>query len=479
MPRWVTAALAVLAGLLLIATAAFAVVQQRELSALRDDVRALESRVIDLQETVDQSAESSDAEAPPGLDLPAVGSASLDGCLDQGDVAPIDVATLDEQLDAIAARVGDVRDLEPAEPLEHVMLDSAAFDGRVAQMLREHYPDEHAEQDRRMLAAVGAIDADTDVRGLLEGLLGDQVVGFYDEETGELVLRREDPDALLAPHEQATYAHEVQHALADQRFGLPTAIHQPGAESDEALAGQSLAEGDASLTMQRFAVGALGMPEQLAMLGEGLGELGALASYPAFFRESLTFPYEEGLAFVCALYAEGGWEAVNAAYDAPPTTSAQIMFPQRYADGESPAEPPSLAGPGEGWRETDTDSLGAAPLSWLFAAPGDDPAAALDDPKGRAGAWDGGEATLWTDGSDSAVGLALVDGSGDGTLCDSMARWYEAAFADAEVTDGQPDERLASTGGDQEAVITCDGADVRVGLAPDVATARVIAGSTG
>lgn len=483
MPRWLTATLAVSATLLLIATIVVVVLQQRELSTLRDEVRDLEERLDELQGDLG-AGEDPQASAPEGpdgrLDQLAGGDdlvACLDGAPSGGE--PIEADTLPGQLDAIEARVQRLRGLEVAEPLERRMLDPGAFRERIGDMLRGHYPAEQAEQDRRMLVALGAVDDDTDLRGLVEELLGDQVVGFYDDEAGELVLRRDDPGALLAPDEQLTYAHEVQHAVADERLGLPAAVHQPAADSDVALGGQALAEGDAVLTMQRFAAGALDMGDQLAMAGEGLRQQEQLASYPEFLQSNLTFPYEQGLAFVCNLYGQGGWEAVDAAYDEPPTTSAQVLFPARYADGQAAAEPPALDGPGDGWTETETDTLGAAPLSWLFAAPGDDPAAALDEPQQRVSAWAGGEVTLWTAGEDTAVGVSLAGRGGEPALCDSLASWYAAAFPDAETAAGPAAERLTVTGPDQDAVLVCEADDVRLGIAPDLATARMIIGSRG
>ncbi len=76
-------------------------------------------------------------------------------------------------------------------------------------------------------------------------------------------------------------------------------------------------------------------------------------------------------------------------------------------------------------------------------------------------AWGGGQARVWSEGEQSAVLLSLVDSnSGELRLCDSMLAWETAAYG----TD-QPN-----------VIITCDGDNVLVGVAPDEATATALAG---
>lgn len=76
----------------------------------------------------------------------------------------------------------------------------------------------------------------------------------------------------------------------------------------------------------------------------------------------------------------------------------------------------------------------------------------------------------WT----SIVGLVLVEHPGESGLCVAVAGWYEAAFPDDRNVPMRTGEALARDGVDRAAVLVCDGADVRLGIAPDVAAARRI-----
>jgi hypothetical protein len=231
--------------------------------------------------------------------------------------------------------------------------------------------------------------------------------------------------------------------------------------------------------MQRYAF-TLPFEDQLELADPSLAaeaEAG-LAELPYYLQQELLFPYENGLSFVCRLYAAGGWEAVNRAYAEPPTTSAQILFPDRFAAGEvavDPANPDRLRG---GWRFEGEHELGAANLLWLFEAPGGDPSAALDQPLTGAGSWAGGELHLWENGEDTALGIGLVEREGADVLCSAMSHWYSAAFPEAQASGSALDGGLRLDGGSQDAVLTCSDDEVHLGIAPDLATARTLAGTT-
>ena len=58
-----------------------------------------------------------------------------------------------------------------------------------------------------------------------------------------------------------------------------------------------------------------------------------------------------------------------------------------------------------------------------------------------------------------------------------MVSWELAAFPDHDVVDQNGQEELAHSGDGRAAVVVCDGPSVRVGIGPDLETARSLAGS--
>ena len=376
---------------------------------------------------------------------------------------------------AIAAQVERIRGLRFAEDVEPTFLNDQEMTDRVREMFLQEYTPRIADLEERLLTTLGAIPAGTDLRSLRAAAIGQQVAGFYDTETKELVVRQ--AGAELSALDRITLAHELTHALADQALGIPLPEEVELGREDADLAALSVVEGDATLVMQQYAT-SLGFEEQLELLDPetiaaseaGLGEL------PPYLEQELLFPYQEGLGFVCDLYAEGGWAAVDAAYADPPTSTGQILFPERYESSEGaedPRDPAALRAP---WRRLASIQLGAANLWWLFSAPGGKQDASLTSPRERAGDWGGGELELWADGARTAIGVSLAQREDDDEpqLCNSLDQWYRASVPGDSERAGVGGYSLVADGADQDAVLVCEGGHPRLGIGPDLPTARAL-----
>lgn len=498
MPRSAVIAITVLGVFALVASTTFALVRSSQLRSSRSEVAGLQSELARARggDGARPSPEASpdgpldeQGDNPLGDLLPEEGGGLEDlfggdaqqlaqcvqpaGPLGSRDVGDTGV---DDQIGQIAGLVEQLRELRFRDDPAPEFLDDAQITERLEQEVRTDYDEQEADLDRRTLAAMGAVPAGIDLIEVQTDLLTGQVAGFYDPESEELVVRAAGADDGLDPVAQSTLAHELQHALADQVLELPVDITENSGEGDAALAALAVIEGDATLTQQQFSIVGMSLSEQLG-LGADPDALAAqrqLADVPHYLAQSLQFPYLAGLRFACARYLDGGWAAIDATYDDLPTTSAEILEPDRYGTpAVDPRDPGDLGGD---WQRARTTTVGAADLLWLFQAPGDETSRALDDPRERALAWTGGELTVWTDGDATGVGVALTQRDEGGPLCDALTTWYQRAFPDGADAPTRRDERMVREGPEQTAVITCPGDEVRVGIAPDVATARALAG---
>ncbi len=221
----------------------------------------------------------------------------------------------------------------------------------------------------RLLVHLGLLPEGASLEKLELDLESGQVIGFYDSDTKQLYVLS--ASGGVGGEEQITFAHEFTHALQDQNFGLgKLAIDAPD-QSDRDLARTSLAEGDATLSMTQWAQKNMSL---LDLVTIGLGSAGAaqtaqLAAAPAILRESLMFPYMQGLAFVQAVYAKGGWSAVDKLYATPPNSSSQILHPELYTSGVQPVAvvvPVAPTSMGSGWKLATQDTMGELELRvWL------------------------------------------------------------------------------------------------------------------
>jgi hypothetical protein len=81
---------------------------------------------------------------------------------------------------------------------------------------------------------------------------------------------------------------------------------------------------------------ALDVPEGTLERGIGMMEaMPEIATVPPILKRSVVAPYIDGLGFVHTLRRDGGWSAVDAAWRDPPTTTEQILHPEKYAVREA------------------------------------------------------------------------------------------------------------------------------------------------
>ncbi|HJR90305.1 MAG TPA: hypothetical protein VJ782_09140, partial [Aeromicrobium sp.] len=165
----------------------------------------------------------------------------------------------------IEEQVIDIRGLPAAEigPPEIITRDELADE--LEQLFEEEYPPEEQQRDNIALRALGLLEPGQDVAELQLQLLGDQVLGFYDDVDKRMVVVS---DAGLDAEAKLTYAHEYTHALQDAAFGLDSLETDEVGEDDRALARTAMIEGDATVTMLAWAFAYL-TPEELMQIGTG------------------------------------------------------------------------------------------------------------------------------------------------------------------------------------------------------------------
>lgn len=309
----------------------------------------------------------------PGSPGPSV-SAAPSGTPSGGPSSPSPSASAgagDELYEAIEVAVRDIRGLEEEVPIAPEVIGADELSEFVREDFREQNPPEYVAAYERLLKHLALVPEDADIEELYFDLLESQVLGLYDPTEDELlVVSRSGQIGVL---EQATYAHEYQHALQDQAFDLESVQDIELDQGDRAIARASLVEGDATLLMTLWAQQQL-TQEQLVELATGSTDEeqnAVLERMPAILRESLLFPYSAGVNYVLAIQAAGGWDAVDAAFADPPDSTEQILHPDRR--DEPPVEvtfPDDLASDmGSGWSEVLQDTFGEFQLGvWLREA---------------------------------------------------------------------------------------------------------------
>jgi hypothetical protein len=263
-------------------------------------------------------------------------------------------------------RVEAARTLEARKEVPGVLLERPALIARVKEHVSRELPPEAIRNEGLALQLFGFVPTEFNYEAAEYRLLQDQLAGYYEPADGTMYMASD----LGEEEADATLAHELVHALQDQRWDLQRRSQYRAGEGDRSEAVSALAEGDATSAMfdimiERSAPGrgrtALDLPDEVftQQIREGMDQ-GPGANAPRVMRSSLAAPYIYGTLFVHALRRRGGWAAVDRAWDDGPTTSEQIMHPEKWMAHEPPLAvvAPTFATLGDGWRIVDEDSEG-------------------------------------------------------------------------------------------------------------------------
>jgi hypothetical protein len=308
---------------------------------------------------------------------------------------------------AILAEIQDeviaIRGLEEADigPAEVISRDELAVELR--QLFDEEYPPEERERDNIELRALGLLEPGQDVAELQLQLLGDSVLGFYDDIDKRMVVVS---DAGLDVEARITYAHEYTHALQDAAFGLDSLETDASGEDDRGLARTALIEGDATITMLAWMLQNLSQSEILDYFSGA--ELPDTTGIPSWMVAQLSFPYDAGLTWTTTL--AGGdptspdFTGVDAAFADPPDSTEQVIEIDKWEAREAPdvVEVPDLASAlGDGWEEVESTPIGQATIGIMldyFGIP-------LTDAREAGSGW-GGDRAVIASGPDDAFAVA-------------------------------------------------------------------------
>ena len=181
--------------------------------------------------------------------------------------------------------------------------------------LDRSYPEAKRHADEEVLKLLGLLEPSVDLRNVSATVFGQGVAGYYDPRTKRLriVKGAQTTNRFL---NEITLAHELTHALEDQRFGLD--LEDTSGSDDAALARLALVEGSATAVMLTYGERHFSADQTLgglfASLGQDTGDL------PPFIEAQLLFPYLGGQAFVQRLFATGNnsWKLAQRRRPLPP-----------------------------------------------------------------------------------------------------------------------------------------------------------------
>ena len=292
---------------------------------------------------------------------------------------------LPDRIAEYSRKVEQVRGRKFSRTVPASELDKAELRKVLRSKLSEQLP-VPAEEYFRTLSTLGLIDEQPHLLDTLVDFYASQVIAFYDPQPRRFFVIRgaesagadgaeglEGGDLSEGMAQGLIFSHELTHALQDETMRLDDRMQKLKDDSDQALALQSLLEGEATLVMIRVALQQI--PGANDQTEEQIGPLlsaGALekanvpADVPEYFVDQLFFPYVDGLEFVRAAVKRGGWAEVDKLWRTPPESSAEIMHGGPLPPPATGLLPDNLTTIAPGQRLLYFDTLGEWTLRFLL-----------------------------------------------------------------------------------------------------------------
>jgi hypothetical protein len=265
-------------------------------------------------------------------------------------------ATVAAATDEVLRETSELRKLAVLRAVKSGAQSRAEIEQMLLRSLDEESKPEEMRASELTMKKLGLIPASFELRPFIVSVLTEQILGYYDPKTKQFYLADwVDVDGL-----QPVLAHELTHALQDQHFDLRRFEHWRKGDADAELAAHALVEGDATWLMTLYI---LKDPRRVIGMMKSVGTTSTakIDSAPRSLRESLVFPYDQGMAWVRQLYQRGGWKAVDDAFTNLPQSTEQIIHPEKYFAHEAPTQvvlPDLTPALGKDWKQIDTDVNG-------------------------------------------------------------------------------------------------------------------------
>ena len=285
-----------------------------------------------------------------------------------------------QSVDEILTFASEDSGLAIKSPVKRQIANREQVERYVEKQLEEDQDAKRFERSELIIKKFGLLPRDFQLRPVLVRLLKEQVAGYYDARSKTVNLL----DWISADAQKPVMAHELTHALQDQQVDLrkwlgdtaagapkPSTENEEVAEDERSGARNAVVEGQGMAVLMDYMLrplerNILDSPhfvEAMIMAMDAAEPKSELASAPMMLRDSLLFPYRDGLRFVAALLKHGGkQQAFAAALARPPANTHEIMEPGEYLH---PSALPPLSMPdwrsalGADYDKYDVGSVGA------------------------------------------------------------------------------------------------------------------------
>jgi len=292
-----------------------------------------------------------DSSASSGQSLGDVARRLRKDTTDEVRMTDADTKKLFESVDKIFTFASEDTDMPKHAPVKRQLVSKADVEKYASGRLAKEEFTQRFAQGELSMKKLGFLPREFNLREFLVKSTGQQIAGYYDDETKTISLLNWVP----FDRQEPILAHELTHALQDQNFNLKKwmqAALKPGGDGanaasgndDGATARKAVVEGQAMVVYVDYVLKPLGRnladtPGLIYQMEEpavkAVADSQMLHDAPMILRESGTFAYNQGLIFEGELLHKGGKKMAFAGVFAhPPKNSHEVLQPDAYINSE-------------------------------------------------------------------------------------------------------------------------------------------------
>ncbi len=356
------------------------------------------------------------------------------------DVSPDLLKTADEMMQKVVS----IRGLQPTGPVQKGVKTRKEIAEYLDERVRASYEPSEIQSEGRMLQILGLIPPSMNYKDFMLKLLTEQVGGYYDPEKKTFFIA----GWLPLDEQRPVMVHELTHALQDQHYNLDRQMAEDRKlqDDDKLLAHMALFEGDATAVMMDYLLEPAGrnfaqLPSLVFVMRSQFSSMEnqfeIFRQAPAYLKETLVFPYAYGASFLQKVRAERPWYAVDKIYADLPSSTEQIIHPEKYLDKRDNPLPVETDDPssrlGSAWKVAYTNVLGEFTIYLMLKDQVSDAQA-----KAASAGW-GGDKVLLLENKSGAAAVwcfSIWDTPEDADeFYQAMGEWLQRRFPKARRTD--------------------------------------------
>lgn len=246
------------------------------------------------------------------------------------------VAPAQSDNDAILKKLAEITGLAVLRPVAQITMPREKLKGYFEERIAEVVKPEEIRQEELAMKKLGFAPPTFDLKKTTVELMTEQAAAFYDYRKRQMVLLQGDSPGMM---QDMALVHELAHALADQHFSLEKFIKKSGGSDDGSLARMAVMEGQATWLMSEFMAQKMGqsllqsdaiVKMMSSMAGAGASAFPVLQSVPLYMKESLMFPYAQGLRFQHEVVTKLGKDGFKEVFRRAPLSTREILHPEIY-----------------------------------------------------------------------------------------------------------------------------------------------------